>query len=478
MNYRAYYFFLSMLVFLLPCCNAVIAQPGGTVDERLAAGAWQVTSEVTIERIRRDRDAVVSAMTTGKPEMVRSLLDSVQACRKDILDGGWAGWKKHCLPTAATDIDRLQRIWNADEPPSQDDDPPLKLFFLTAMTVFGRLQEEIAVVGFYQFWSDCWLLTEWKNGEKPLIQRITMLSGEWMRLRGNPPFDPRPDWQRRKDFVPDATMWSMVDNSRCFDATVYGTADWRKVLRLDTRESEIENADHAFTALNISRFIMNYLILTSEDTTAENFLRGQELTSHFFTALDGGSLEVLIREARDTPGETAQALRNLPGEYFDSLFPIQLTSEGKYTLVFLMSETTPDIAMALHGVTENGKTRLRRLDILNYRWILQQATVAMMKRMAPPPGFDVDSIRICLDNLKILEGAARAKQQIDTPPATTDITVQLLLDEGWVRKNPVCSAGGKYQLIPQSANGKSPIDPACSLHGSLTFILKSLQKDR
>ena len=140
---------------------------------------------------------------------------------------GESGWNRF--------VNRHVRHQLADLGPQlwgDDSDAGWSYFFSLALFDIASPTSDAPVVGFFHPWCDVWLLTEWQIDAGARIIDVEVVTGEWMRQKGQPPFDLRPDWLRRDGFRVEQLARATVENIQVFDRIMLDKTPWRKTLRL------------------------------------------------------------------------------------------------------------------------------------------------------------------------------------------------------------------------------------------------------
>ena len=287
--------------------------------------------------------------------------------RKACAFQGESGWNRF--------VDRTVRHQLADLGPQlwgDDSDDGWSYFFSLALFDIGRPTTAAPVVGFFHPWCDVWVLTEWRIDDEARIANVEIVTGEWLRRRGQPPFDLRPDWLRRDGFRVEQLARATVESIQAFDRIMLDKTPWRGALRLaddpDPAIAEMRDVDHDVAALLLTTGCLRYGELASGDPDPEQPLleHVSSMMQQFLAAGRKGTLGEIVASAKGTEPATAKIVRDLPKQLFHYLSPVYWVADQKRGIAFLVPSTNPDYCVAITGDWAGDEMHVSRVDIVSF----------------------------------------------------------------------------------------------------------------
>jgi len=299
---------------------------------------------------------------------LQRLWQSVLGLRNQCAVEGQAGWKPFVTPAAANKLEQINRqIW-ADEA-----DRVWSNFFGRALFDIGRPASPAPLVGFYHPWADAWLLLEWQLKPEPKITDIELVSGEWVRRRGEPPFDLRPDWLRRDGFRVEQLARAVVDNLKLLPQLAYGKQPWREALQLERCRQQLDTIHTPAIAVNLTGAMLRAEELAlgaaafdkdhPPPVVLEQLL---ESCRRFIASGREGHAGFFIELAASTSPATAAALRKLPAESFSQLAPVYWLADEQWAEALLVPDHNPDFCLALTYRRLERRLQLTRIDLVHF----------------------------------------------------------------------------------------------------------------
>ncbi|MFZ5807324.1 MAG: hypothetical protein ACOY3I_08985 [Verrucomicrobiota bacterium] len=186
-------------------------------------------------------------------------------------------------------------------------------FFDTSLYYAKFLNAQTAVVIHYNVWSDVALITEWKKSKGGIkISDAELLMGDFIRNKGKPPFDPDPLWLRSSMPASATPPFSTASTLKAFEANFSETTpkSWRTML------PNVENAQ----AMQANHQTVGWMFERNMDTLSQlvnnkDIAKLHAETLNVFKKLAQGDAEGILKIAKATPPESAQALRMIPTQW-------------------------------------------------------------------------------------------------------------------------------------------------------------------
>lgn len=312
----------------------------------------------------RSRDGAPPAAGELGPgaERFRRLWPAVLEFRGRCAMQGKAGWKQFAAPQLQPRVDALDKeIWG-----ELDVDDGWSYFFWLALFDVGHPTSEKPLVGFYHPWSDFWVLTQWQVDPQPQIVDVEILSGEWLRRRGEPPFDPNPDWLRRKEFPAERLARATVENIGGFDRLMKEEKPWWQLLQLPEQEEVVRKVNYPSVSLQLTTAFLRYGELAADDPAQPAVRAVAAAVQQFLEAGKAGTMAALLESADGTQPEVKQLLGPLPPRGYDRLAPVYWLADDRRAAAFLVPDGNVDFCVALAYERQGDDLRLVRVDLLNF----------------------------------------------------------------------------------------------------------------
>lgn len=308
------------------------------------------------------QNAVPPKPGADAPLRFRRFWTAVLEFRGKCAKAGTPGWKQFAAAPIQQRLDSLNReIWgevNADEGWAS--------FFSLTLFELGHPYSKNPLVGFYHPWSDVWVLTQWEVDPAPKIVDMELLLGEWVRRRGKPPFDARPDWLRREGFLPEQLARATLDNIKDFDRLMSEGKPWWQSLQLREQETLHRKINHTGASIRLVTALLRAGELTTGDKEQPVLEQLVAARKAFLQAGQEGKIAGLLESAKLTEPGIAKVVRGLPSRVFGVLEPAYWLADEKRAAVFLVPRTNPDFCLALTYERDPGAVRLVRVDILDF----------------------------------------------------------------------------------------------------------------
>lgn len=306
------------------------------------------------------------AQAAAQAHALQGLWQAVLGLRNKCAVEGAAGWTGYLTPAAARRLEELNRQFWGEEAGEV-----WSSFFARSLFDIGRPASSAPLVGFYHPWGDAWLLVEWQVHPEVKITGLELVSGEWVRRRGEPPFDLRPDWLRRDGFRVEQLARAAVENLRELPALAYGKKPWREALQLDRHRQQLDEIHAPALAVNVLG-----AMLRAEELAlgAEAFEKAPpavleqliESCRRFLASGTEGKAGFFAELAESTSPATAETIGKLAPEVFRQLAPAYWLADADWAEAMLVADHNPDFCLALTYKRHERRLQLTRVDLVHF----------------------------------------------------------------------------------------------------------------
>jgi hypothetical protein len=308
------------------------------------------------------------ARDVGEGRLLQRLWQDVLGLRNRCAVEGMSGWNAFVTPAAANKLEQINRqLW------AEEADRIWSYFFARALFDIGRPASPAPLVGFYHPWADAWLLLEWQLKPEPRITDIELVSGEWVRRRGEPPFDLRPEWLRRDGFRVEQLARAVVDNLKLLPQLAYGKQPWREALQLERYRQQLDAIHTPAIAVNLTGAMLRAEELAlgaaafdkdhPPPAVLEQLL---ESCRRFIASGREGNAGFFIELAESTSPATAAAVRKLSAESYRQLAPVYWLADEQWAEALLVPDHNPDFCLALTYRRLERRLQLTRIDLVHF----------------------------------------------------------------------------------------------------------------
>lgn len=272
------------------------------------------------------------------------------------------GWKRFSRPDATKRLEALDRVlWEEGQ-----SGEGWSFFFSLALFDIAFPTANNPLVGFYHPWSDVWLLTQWQTAPNPQIVDVELVVGEWLRQRGKPPLDLRPDWLRREGFRTEQLARAVVENIGGFDALMREGKPWWQSLQLAERAELVRELNYPAAAIQLRLALLRAAQLAIGGKEPPVLQPLVDATREFVRAGREGQVAGLLKSASATTPDSAGLLEALPPPVYGLTTPVYWAADERHAAVFLAGDTNPDFCLALAYDRVGAGVRLQRVDVLHF----------------------------------------------------------------------------------------------------------------
>ncbi len=242
-------------------------------------------------------------------------------------------------------------------------------FFGAAVPVLGGKQGQFDLVGFYNPYSDVFLITVWQPGRKVhQIVDAQMLMGDWVRS-DTEDLDLVPLWRREPIHRPVAlglaTARSLLAFEKAFASA--NRDNWRTRLPILKDEKALRELNDPFMALMLNQQLINVSGILAPDPDAKTLQTCRDLTIEVIKRAVDGKLEPILFLMADTLPGTARDLKAIPPEWFSGLKTTGVLTASQGVMVFLSPTEQTTASLSLYFSTAGKGVDIRRIDIVDYR---------------------------------------------------------------------------------------------------------------
>ena len=242
-------------------------------------------------------------------------------------------------------------------------------FFGAAVPVIGGRQGRYDLVGYYNPYSDVFLITVWQPGRTfHQIVDAQMLMGDWVRANTDE-LDLIPLWRRKPIHRPVALGLATARSLLAFEK-VFASADrdnWRSRLPILKDEAALKQLNDPFMALMLNGQLVNVGEIVAPDPDAKTLQTCRDITAEVVKRAVDGNLEPMLFLMADTLPGTARDLKAIPPEWFAGLKTTGVLTASQGVLVFLSPTEQTTASLCLYFSTQGKRVDIRRIDLVDYR---------------------------------------------------------------------------------------------------------------
>lgn len=259
------------------------------------------------------------------------------------------------------------------------------LFFNSAVRVYGGTPGQFPVVGYYNPFSDTFLLTVWAANQN--VYRMVdaeMLMGDWIRDQ-SPDLDLVPLWLREQIHRPMALGVSVANSLLAFER-VFASADinnWRDKINILGSPELLEEINYPGAAMMLNDRLINVLNFSAPDEAHIAFKACSKHTVDLLQSAGNGHIDRVLSQADQTLAETASGLKALSGSWYSAFKVSSALLDPSGCLVLLSSPEQTSGSLSLYFMRSNNQYRIKRIDYVDYQHFYNQLK---FQRMQPQQG--------------------------------------------------------------------------------------------
>ncbi|MDQ7825947.1 MAG: hypothetical protein RDV48_24305 [Candidatus Eremiobacteraeota bacterium] len=243
--------------------------------------------------------------------------------------------------------------------------PALRYFAHGAIPLISYQSDAEALVGLYHPWTDTLMITRWRaESTGPRIYDVELVTGDFMRQGGEPPYNLQPLWLRSEEkFPPEAVRKMTAETSAAFSETFDRAAPglWRHELRA-LRNPGLLAADMCIAAGRMKASLQSFKAL----------LRGSDhkaLSSELektMSRLHASQYQQVLKEAAATSASSAGVIAKSSASFWQRAQLMAVRADKKSGFIFLSAPGVPWLFTCLYFESLSGKMTLSRIELLNF----------------------------------------------------------------------------------------------------------------
>jgi len=248
-------------------------------------------------------------------------------------------------------------------------------FFDSAIVAYAGIDEKSPIVGFYNPYSDTFLITAWAKAEDVYqVVDAEILMGDWIR-RDDKDLDLVPFWLRGNQHRPVALGLSVAKTLLSFEKIFSESTlkKWRKTLPILNEQDLLDEVNTPGITLMLNEHLLNLLNFSAPEERDE-FIKtcGSRATDVMNLAAEN-NFDVLLSVADETLPQTAKNIRTYPGEWFSSLkvTNVRTGPEGCLVLLAHPEQTNRNLALFFQGA-KSIYLRPKRIDLIDYQFFYNE----------------------------------------------------------------------------------------------------------
>lgn len=242
-------------------------------------------------------------------------------------------------------------------------------FFGAAVPVLGGRQGRCDLVGYYNPYSDVFLITVWQPGRNVhQIVDAQMLMGDWVRSDTDD-LDLIPLWRREPIHRPVALGLATARSLLAFEKA-FASADrdnWRSRLPILKDEAARKQLNDPVMALMLNTQLINVGAILAPERDAKTLQTCRDLTIEVVNRAVNGKLDSILFLMADTLPGTARDLKAIPPAWFSGLKTTGVLTASQGVMVFLSPTEQTTASLSLYYSTAGKRVDIRRIDLVDYR---------------------------------------------------------------------------------------------------------------
>jgi len=274
---------------------------------------------------------------------------------------GMTGWETFASDEVLQAIQEINTaVWEGIDP-----DDGWKYVFSLSSIIINKLESGDPVVGFYHPWSDTWIITGWVLKSDPLITSVELLTGDWLRKKGTPPFDFPPNWILKKTFPAESLARSFAENLALFEKIVYSPEGWRVAIQADTNQELLLNYNYPAYMANLLSAWTIAMDFHDQESKSPGLPELRIAVQEFLSAGTKGQLQEALDNSKGTTDTAKRQLASIPPEDFEAFTTIYWMADSKYSAAFLSFAGNSEQLLSLFFVNGWSGVTLDRVDLFD-----------------------------------------------------------------------------------------------------------------
>ncbi len=243
-------------------------------------------------------------------------------------------------------------------------------FFEGASVVYAENEGSFPIVGYYNPYTDIFLITVWQKEEEIFkVVDAELLMGDWVRT-DDQEFDIIPPWLRGTVHRPESLGMTVGQSLLSFeDIFSQATAQsWRAELAVLHDQDVLNFINYPGVTIRMNSQLLNVLNFIKPDDQEEDLKTCKNRTLEVMELASSGGLNLLWGFADDTLPQTTKNLQTYPGEWFTSLKMAYALSSREGCLVFFTHPQQTSKSLSLFFKKTDKSLNIKRFDLIDYQF--------------------------------------------------------------------------------------------------------------
>lgn len=243
--------------------------------------------------------------------------------------------------------------------------PGLKYFAHGVIPFLSYQSDSEALIGLYHPWSDTLMITRWcLNDAGLLIYDVELVTGDFIRQAGEPPYEISPEWLISEEKFPPAALRKVTRDTSAAFVSVFAKAypgNWRHEL-IPLRNPELLSANLVLVATRISSSIkaLEKLFKSSENAGLVTAL-GSTMSK-----LHAGDFAPVLKQAANTSKASSTLVEKSSAEFWQRSQLMALRCDSSSGFIFLNAPGVPWMFSCLYFEKQAGNMGLSNIEILDF----------------------------------------------------------------------------------------------------------------
>jgi len=241
----------------------------------------------------------------------------------------------------------------------------LNLLFNSSVLEMCHQSPEDGMVAFYSPWVDVILITVWgvEDG-RPMIYDAELLTGDFLRESGEPPYDVIPYWFRNgKDLPPVAVIKSTRETMKVFREVMSRAVPGHWRLEFTNLKSPDIMVINNFA---VAVMFKDRLRAFSAFIQGKSQQPLRDATLDTLEALRAGKVQRVLNEASETPPAAGNILKDYMKGRWDRIDVVGTVGVKNGAFVFVTIPDWPTSFLSFYFKTGGGKADLNRIDVVSF----------------------------------------------------------------------------------------------------------------
>ncbi len=254
------------------------------------------------------------------------------------------------------------------------------LFFNTAIQVHADKKGKSPLIGFYNPYSDLFLIGVWESDDG-LHQMVDaeLLLGDWLR-KDNKDLEIVPQWLRGPTYRPEALARVVAESILSFEQVFASAtrADWRSKLIILTDSVLQEGVNSPIATIRLQQQFENVNAFTHVEPGQTSVARFRNGTIDVIDEIAGQGVESVLATADGTVANTKRVLEAASPEWFGELRVAAVVADETTGLVFLAPAKQARGSLVFRFEGGASARHMKRFDLIDYQYGYEQ--VSKMKQ--------------------------------------------------------------------------------------------------